>query len=337
MQEFFILNTLPVQLHNMKKIRSLIVVCSLCVYANIYAGVSMQFPFAGSTVELLDSAGAAVVNAQSDVYTRALTPFDLQLRLGQATGATEKDYLERAAIQVRDWPKEEQGKLKQAFGEIEIFLREKQIKLSLPATIQLIKTAGKEEFGAEGYTRANRIILCTGPHQEISSHLVAHELFHVYSRFNEQKRDNIYAIFGFKKCNRINTAAAMNGMVITNPDCPFTEHYITLETKGKPMDMVLQLYSRKAYREDYTLGDYANVGLLQVEGGDKDKKPVLKGGNGMVYSLEAIPDLFRQISTNTSYVLHPEEISAEHFAMWVVKQEVAQPGYFDRLEKVLKQ
>jgi hypothetical protein len=226
--------------------------------------------------------------------------------------------------------------LKKSFMEVEAFLRMNNIKLNLPATIQLIKTAGKEEFGAEGYTRDNRIILCTGPQQQITTHLVAHELFHVYSRFNEKKRNEIYTIFGFKKCNRINTTAALNNRMITNPDCPFIEHYITLNIEGKPADMVLQLYSKKDYNESYTFGDYINLGLLQVEGNAEQKRPVIKDGKGLLYEVDQVPDLFRHIGSNTSYILHPEEISAEHFALWVINQKVPQPEFFEKLKAVLK-
>ncbi len=300
-----------------------------------YAGVSLQFPFAGSTVELLDSAGAAAVNGKSDAYTRAQQPFDLQIRLGIMQGATEKDYLAKAASEVRNWPEAEQQELKKAFAEIEAFLKVNNIKLKLPATIQMIKTAGKEEFEAEGYTRENRIMLCTGPRQQVTTHLVAHELFHVYSRFNEAKRNEIYALFGFKKCNRINTETAMNNRVITNPDCPFIEHYITVNVEGKPKDLVLQLYSLKEYNEGYNLGDYMNVGLLEVAGKDNSKKPVLKDGTGVVYQIDQVPELMKQISSNTPYVLHPEEISAEHFAMWVVGRKVPQPEFFEKLKGAL--
>jgi hypothetical protein len=299
-----------------------------------YAGVSLTFPFAGSTVELLDSAGAAAVNSQSDAYTRALQPFDLLIRFGKDKAA-EKDYLAMAASQVRSWPAEEQAALKKAFAEIEAFLEDNNVKLSLPASIQMIKTAGKEEFEAEGYTRGNRIMLCTGPRQKVTTHLVAHELFHVYSRMNENKRDEVYAIFGFKKCNRINTAAAMQNRLITNPDCPFIEHYITVPVAGKPKDLVLQLYSQKDYRADYNLGDYMNVALLEVSGSDKSKQPVLQAGTGKLYQIDEVPQLMKQISSNTPYILHPEEISAEHFALWIIGQQVPESAYFDRLKAVL--
>jgi len=306
----------------------------LLVSSYAYAGVSLSFPFAGSTVELLDSSSAAAANIRSDAYTKALQPFDLQIRLGKGN-ATEQDYLVRAASQTRNWPVEEQEELKKAFAEIENFLKANNIILKLPATIQMIKTAGKEEFEAEGYTRENRIMLCTGPRQKVTTHLVAHELFHVYSRLNESKRNQIYAIFGFKKCNRISTAAAMQHRLITNPDCPFIEHYITVSVDGKEKDLVLQLFSQKDYREDYNLGDYMNVALLEVSGNDKNKKPVIKAGLGKVYQIDEVPELMKQISSNTPYILHPEEISAEHFALWIIGQQVPEPVFLDRLKTAL--
>lgn len=322
----------------MKYIRIIAValVTTLLFSCHAKAGTTVQFPFAGSTVILLDSAGAASENVKSDAYTQALTPFDLQIRLGIQQGASEKDYLARSASQVRSWPADEQEQLKQAFGEVDAFLKKQGVKLNLPATIMMIKTAGKEEFEADGYTRGNRIMLCTNPRQPINAHIIAHELFHVYSRFNEQKRNEIYAIFGFKRCKRINTSVAINGRMITNPDCPFIEHYITIMKDGKPMDMVLQLYSKNDYNERYTLGDYANVGLLQVEGNDMSKRPVMKDGKGVFYELDQVPDFFAQISGNTSYILHPEEISAEHFALWVIGQKVPQPEFMEKLKAKLK-
>lgn len=298
-----------------------------------YAG-TVKFPFAGSTVELLDSASAAAANSKPDAYTKALQPFDLQIRLGKE-GATEKDYLARAAAEVRNWPAAEQEQLKQAFKEIDAFLKTNKIRLKLPASIKLIKTNGKEEFEAEGYTRDNRIILHTSEQQHIDAHLVAHELFHVYSRFNEAKRNKIYAIFGFKKCNRINTAEAMSNRVITNPDCPFIEHYLTAKVDGQSKDLVLQLYSQRDYKPEYNLGDYMNVGLLEVSGTDLTKKPVMKDGKGVLYQIDQVADLMDQVSRNTPYILHPEEISAEHFAMWASGQQVPQPEFLDRMKKAL--
>ena len=302
----------------------------------VHAGVIKQFIFQDCHIELLDSTSAAEATSRSDAYSKALTPFDLQIRTGKPSNVSEKDYLKLAASNAMTWSDDDQKKLQNSFEEIAVFLEKSNIRLHLPKSIQLIKTAGGEEFGAEGYTRENRIMLCVKNGQEITTHVIAHELFHVFSRFNATTRDEIYAIFGFQKCNSINTAAAMENRVITNPDCPFIEHFIPLQVKDKEKDYVLQLYSTKPFQEHFSLQD-ANVALLEVEGSNTDKHPVMKDGKGVLVPLTDLPQLFEKISQNTPYVLHPEEISAEHFSMWIIGQQVPQPDYFDKMKVVLSE
>lgn len=301
-----------------------------------HAGIVKQFSFQDCTIELLDSKSAAEATSHSDDYTKALTSFDLQIRLGRKENVSEKDYLALAASQALTWSEDDQQKLQESFAEIGKFLASNGIHLNLPKNIQLIKTAGGEEFGAEGYTRENRIMLCVKGGQEITTHVVAHELFHVFSRFNAATRDKIYALFGFEKCNKINTAAAMDNRVITNPDCPFIEHFIALNIEGKDRFFTLQLYSTKPFEENFSLQN-ANVALLELQDKNKLKTPLLKDGKGVVYQLDEVPQLFTKISQNTPYVLHPEEISAEHFSMWIISQKVSQPEFFDNMKKVLSE
>src|SRR4028119_533901 len=95
----------------------------------VYTNAKTSFPFAVSTVELLDSAEAAALNGTSDAYTKALTPFDLAIRLEKPAGATEKDYLRRAAAAVQSWPALEAADLQRAFSGVETFLTAHRIKL----------------------------------------------------------------------------------------------------------------------------------------------------------------------------------------------------------------
>ena len=301
-----------------------------------HAGVLKQFPFQDCIIELLDSTSAAEATNHPDEYTKALTPFDLQIRLGRKENATQQDYLNLAVTQAQSWSEEEQEQLEKSFQEIERFLNNNGIHLQLPKNIQLLKTAGGEEFGAEGYTRENRIMLCTKGGQEITTHLLAHELFHVYSRFNSDTRDKLYALFGFQKCNRINTAKAMDNRVITNPDCPFIQHFIKLNIGGKERNFTLQLYSTKPFEKNFGLQN-SNVALLELEDKNGQMTPILKDGKGILLQLDEAPELFTKISQNTSYVLHPEEITAEHFAMWVIGKEVPQPDFFDRMKEILSE
>ena len=301
--------------------------------ANIAAG-KISFAFAGSTVELLDSAEAAGFNGKSDVYTKALTPFDLAIRLNKPD-AVEADYLQKAAAAVHNWTSSEAADLEQAFKAVEAYTARQKLKLGLPRVIQVIKTDGSEEFEAEGYTRGSRIILKIGP-EPPSAHLVAHELFHVVSRANPALRDRVYAVFGFKACNPISLDDATRGQTITNPDCPVVEHYIELPFANRQVPFALVLYSKKPYKAGGNLGEYAAIGLIALKGDGRDKEPVVTDGTFIIHELGEVPELFKKVGTNTQYLLHPEEISAEHFAMLVMEESVREPKYLEGVKQALR-
>lgn len=312
-----------------------LLVATLLLALRFSVDAKTSFPFAGSTVELLDSAEAAALNGISDAYTNALTPFDLAIRLNNPTGATEADYLRRAAAAVHNWPANEAADLQRAFSGVETALAAHEITLPLPHSIQLIKTDGTEEFGAEGYTRGARIMLNTTA-EPSSVHLVAHELFHVVSHANPGLRDRVYLEFGFRPCAPIAVAKALDGRGITNPDCPVLEHYINLADGKVLKSYALVLYSKQGYKAGGSLGDYAAVGLLELTGTEKKKAPLMDGGKAVVHELGEVPALFKEIGTNTQYLLHPEEISAEHFAMLVAGEEAREPQFLERVEAVLR-
>ncbi|RYD51511.1 MAG: hypothetical protein EOP52_11005 [Sphingobacteriales bacterium] len=293
------------------------------------------FPFGKSTIALLDSADAADLSKQPDAYTAEHTPFDRAVRLGRSD-ATEADYLAASAANVRNWSATEVASLQAAFTALDKKATADRLDLHLPDTIQLIKTTAVEEFGAEGWTRAARIML-NPTAQPISTHLVAHELWHVISRYNAGLRTYTYATFGFKPCNKVVYKPAMHNRVITNPDCPIIEHYITVkDANGIPHDAALMLYSKTDFRPGHTsLGDYAAVGLLELTGDDTHKAPLLKNGEPVVLELETVPDFFAQVGTNTEYMLHIEEISAEHFAALMAGEPLPQMRYVEGLKRLL--
>ncbi len=299
------------------------------------AARTTYIPFGKSTVALLDSAEAAILSRQPDAYTAEQTAFDRAVRLGRPD-ATEADYLAASAANVRNWSVAETAALRTAFAELDAKAMTNRLDLHLPDTIQFIKTTAAEEFGAEGWTRAARVML-NPTAQSISPHLVAHELWHVISRYNAALRTAVYANFGFKPCNRVAYKPAMHNRVITNPDCPVIEHYITLKgTDGASHDAALMLYSKTDFKPGKTdLGAYAAVGLLALTGDDTHKAPLLKNGKPVILELETEPDFFAQAGTNTEYILHIEEISAEHFAALLSGESLPQMRYVDGLKKLL--
>jgi len=317
------------------RVRAILFLVVFVLFAGNAMSKTVSFTCAGSTILLLDSTQAARENKQTDVYTDSHTDFDLEIRLNKADNVAEKEYLALAAKEAGNWTPAEEAQLRKAFATIDSVAHATGMHLHLPDTVEMVRTHGKEEFGAEGYTRANRIMLNTEA-QPIDLHLVAHELWHVISRKNAVLRNSAYAVFHFKPCNNITYKPALHDRVITNPDCPFLMHYITIQADGKPLDGALILYSKTGYKAGNGLQDYAAIGFLALTGDDAHKQPLLKAGEPVIYELNTVPDLFQQIGMNTQYLLHIEEITAEHFSALMGGTTMRQMEYVNGLGKVLK-
>jgi hypothetical protein len=302
------------------------------IAGKIAVAKSSYFPAFGITIMVADSTAGAMASATPDEYTAMLTPFDLAIRMDKEV-ASVNDYFETAARSSRNWTTLQQEELRTVFAGIETYLTKRQIKLRFPDTVVLIRTAAAEEFGAEGWTRRNRIMI--NADAPVSAHLIAHELFHVLSRYDTSLRNATYAVFGFRPSNNVVYKSALP-YTITNPDAPYLAHYVRLSFDGEPQDAALLLYSKGGYRPGKGLEDYVALGLLLLEGSDTGKKPMLKNGRAVIYELNEVPELFKKIGTNTEYILHPEEIAAEHFATLLTGKSYPQQEYLDAMLQALK-
>jgi len=310
-----------------KLLRYFSVACALLISHTDGYAASHYFRFLNVTIQVADSTDAARFITQKDDYTASFSTFDVQGRFRDKKKHTEAEYLAMAGKEMLTWTTDEQEEIKKSFDKIASAIQGANMKLELPDTVLVIKSTCMEEFGASGYTRKNGIIL--NKNEGVGVALMSHELFHVLSRHNAALRDKLYENIGFKPCNRINIYKAMNGLNITNPDCPVISHYVTVDSQ----DMVLVLHSKKPYEGGNVFADdYVDVSLLVVAGDKNNKKPVMKDGKPLLYKIDEKLQLFTIVGTNTPYVLHPEEICAEHFSALVTGKEVNEPEYLDRMK-----
>jgi hypothetical protein len=308
---------------------------ALAMLAPVVLPARQVVPFLGKTIVLEDSLGAARANLRSDAYTASQTSFDRSIRLQRTENLGEKAYLELAAVNMRNWSSAEESHIQDGLAAMEAAAKAMQLKLPMPDTVFICKTAGEEEFGAEGYTRDNRIMLHASL-EELTPALLSHELWHVLSRLAPATRDRAYSGFGFKPCNRVDYKPAFNGQVISNPDCPFIEHYIHVTKDGTGYDLAILLYSRSPFVKGGGLMDYVAVGLLALEGDDSHKKVVMQDGRPKVYPFSAFPAFFDQVGRNTDYMLHIEELTAEHFAALMTARKMKEPRFVDKLASALR-
>ncbi len=293
----------------------------------------------GTTIKLAGKERAKELLMTEDAYTRVLSKFDVQAKTLDPSKTTVGDYLEFAGAQAEEWTLEEKKTMGEVVSSVAAMIKNLGLMIKMPATIELIKSTMKNEGGAEGYTRGDYIVLSNSRVTAGANgleDLFIHELFHIISRYDNSVSEKIYNSIGFKKCNEVEYPKEIKDLKITNPDAPFNNFYITLEHNGKPVDIMLVIFSA----EKYTNGSfftYLQIGLMVVEGDENSKKPVYKDGEPLILTFMDVKDFYKQVGKNTGYIIHAEEISADHFVM-LLKQtkDLPNPELIDAMKHILK-
>lgn len=279
--------------------------------------------------------------ATEDEFTRRMSPFDRAARMQTDREVLVAEYLQFAGSVAQDWDASEKRRVESAFQAIAGSIE--QLGLPLPAHVQLIKTSGDEEGGA-AYTRQAAIILpvnlLTLPAEELQR-LIAHELFHIATRANVELKTALYAAIGFHDCGAVPFPEALAARKITNPDAPANDHCIAVNHGDEKVWAIPILYS-SSQRYDTERGgaffDYLQFALLLVEApNDAGRSRALMDADGpRLTDLQQVSGFFEQVGRNTQYIIHPEEILADNFALLVLERtDLPSPEVLTRLQDVL--
>lgn len=285
----------------------------------IYLGLCLAVAYANQntltgSIQFASVEKATALLNTHDVYTDHWSQFDLNSRLHKQNGTSEEQFKNLTA-QIRAWTPQEIQKVKSALEEIDESIAADQLDLPLPKEIYFVKSTMKDEAGADGYTRANCVVLkddLTGLSEEKLHQVLVHEVFHVLSRLNPVFRKKMYGFIGFKMMNEVAYPPSIKDYKISNPDAPSSVSYITVKVNDKPVDVTMILYSKRPY----TTGDffeYVTIGFLKLKGND-NKEIDYENGQPVIYSMNDLDGFLEQIGKNTAYVLDPEEIMADNFA-----------------------
>ncbi|WP_164103505.1 eCIS core domain-containing protein [Candidatus Laterigemmans baculatus] len=283
--------------------------------------------------------GRAILSRR-DAYLERLSPFDRQSRRQSREPVDEAEYLEFVRGEVRPWEPAEQARVAELLKSLDTPLA----NLSLPPlnTVHLIHTSGREESGA-AYTRGSAIVLpatrLQRADQDQLKTLLAHELFHVLSRQNPELRDQLYALIGFAPSNEIELPESLAAKRITNPDAPAIAHVLQLKLADDSIVSVAPVLFANA---DYdpasraSMFAYLTFQLMQVQPDAEGQFQAVLESGAPVFHSPSEPDYRRQIGRNTGYIIHPEEVLADNFAMLVTgNTDVPDPWLLDALRKAL--
>lgn len=281
----------------------------------------------------------AVILGASDTFTRAMTRLDRQIRVRSDGIVTEAAVLAFLARQVTAWSAEETRRLQPILDDLAA--RAPRVAPMLSGRVPLVRTTALVE-GALPHTRGSAIVM---PERVLTwsdariHRVLAHELFHILVRRNPALRERLYATIGFRACRVVDRPENLSDIKITNPDAPDERFAIHVRFEGVPVEVIPMVVSSAkdvAAAIATPLAGQVDLRFVAVlRAGDRCVVPI--GPDGAVMFLESqIDGLLDQVGRNTRYLIHPEEILADNFALLVLgERNVPSPEVLERVRKAL--
>ncbi|MGH1337579.1 MAG: hypothetical protein ACRBFS_15755 [Aureispira sp.] len=268
-----------------------------------------------------------VVTDEKEQFFEKVAPLEMAIQLHKSQKDKSRDailplYKTMLQEDLQDFTPAEEEAVKKVFDYALELCYKIDPNLQLPE-IFLIKTTGKYYGPSVYYTRDNSIIIPAPmvpsdkslEHEAFLSTMI-HEIFHVYSRYNKDKRDALYARIGFERLPNLQLSEFLQKRVLYNPDGVDLRYAITVEDKktGRSFKGVPVIYSRyKAFMPSLpNFFGYLVFQLFEVEQQD-DKWVITTPNTG--YSIDEVKGFWKQVTRNTNYNIHPDELCADNFVL----------------------
>ncbi len=206
-----------------------------------------------------------------------------------------------------------------------------------PDAIPLVKTNANHYGPGVYYTREKGIVI---PMNELYSgnedglyRVMLHELFHIWSRLHPQKRQALYALIGFDKLpvgiNELQMEESLRQRILLNPDgIDFSYGIKLIKADGSLIEALPMIQANRAdYSTDQpSFFEYLSFQLFPLQKTDQGGYKVVSQANGdPVEELISSTNFMEIISDNTGYIIHPDEIMADNFVLWVQKNRKNTP------------
>ncbi len=294
----------------------------------------------GTVVVPVEGDRAKELLSTEDDYTNIFSKFDMMSKTLSKSDTVElHDYLNKAVTTVKMWSEDDKKGLIKVVESVRKKIKDLGLNLKMPTRIEVLRSDMSNEGSANGYTRANYIVLeanmVEGSSGSYESTFI-HELFHILSRYNSEMSEKVYNSLGFKKCNEVSYPPEIASLRISNPDAPFNNFYITVSYNNKPIDVMLILFSGREFSGGSFFG-YMQIGLLAVEGDNANKKVIYSDGKPLILKFKDVKEFYEQTGRNTDYNIHVEELSADHFVMLLNKNsDLPNPELIEAMKKAMK-
>jgi hypothetical protein len=276
---------------------------------------------------------AAAAIAARDEYMSAVNAADVSIWLRRPGSSADTDALAQyLAANVIPWSDEERERL-DAMTE-RVSPRLAALAPWLPGRVQIARIRIDASSGAD-FTRGDTIFLASlKPTDEAMDERFFHELFHVLSRHNPARRDELYAIVGFQRCTPLTLDIALRARILTNPDAPVVEYASQITVEGQTVwatPLMVADLSRYTARSD--LFDHVELQFMPLRRDAQGQCTADPSSTLTQAQLGAA--VIARAGGNTMYVLHPEELVADNFAQMMMGRDVPSPEVHAHLATLL--
>lgn len=277
---------------------------------------------------------AAPIFTADDEFMRAVTPADISIRTRSAS-TSRADLVTTYANAFVPWTDEERARLEAMLTRQAARLE--TVQRLLPNQVLLVKSNGAADTSLP-HTRGNAINM--GQHLPQTDAdldgLFFHELFHVLSRNNAARHDEMYALIGFVPCD-VTLPAAVRETTVTNPDAPLLRWAAPLDANGRYVVPVLFANPARWDPAQTQFGRYFNLRFLQASNASGRCAVTIENGQPVdIPGDQAVAAMHAVAGANTNYVLHAEELLADNFSQLMMgKTDVPNPETHARLAAFL--
>lgn len=258
-------------------------------------------------------AEAAAALTADDDFMRALTPSDLSVRLKKESATVDELRVLYAASTLA-WTEAEKARLTASVARQRAGLD--KIAKWLPPRVAFAKTSTDVDGGLP-HTRGATIIFGPAlPQKDEELDLVfLHELFHVLSRRNAARQDEIYGIIGFEPCRTVNLPQGVRERMLTNPDAPLVQHAVATGNPGEMLTPLLLTTPPRYTPDQPNFDDYIDLRFVLLKRSAAGDCSAFAIGEKLAEldAKNAVPIIIEHAGRNTGYVFHPEELMADNF------------------------
>jgi hypothetical protein len=288
-------------------------------------------------VLLLDSmfASKAIVKDDIEKFFDKIQPVDMMIQMKHAYDSTVKreaillDYKQFIQHDVEDFTVKESQFLVKVMSDAYELCNMVSPKI-FPEEIKLVKTKGKHYGDDTYYTRENLIVIpkaaLVKPNYDEFLKVMLHEISHIYTRLHPAMKATLYATIGFKRIAQpLEMNDSLRQRILMNPD-GIDENWATPLTLGNgneaftiPIIYANEMSYKKEKQEffQYLGWNYYEI-APSVSGKNLTVQTIGKLQKSTLNTV-GINKLFKD-KFNTDYIIHPDEIIADNFAITLLSQ-----------------